>query len=190
MSLDHPAQIRTEETAALCQQGVRIVHASIGKSSMLLSPIHTFLQQPPNTKAVALSLRSELPPFLIWVSLFGLHKPIAESNGAVFAYINAMLFPSVALGPMTAVEAEDVVSCVQAMLELSSMVAPRTHVDLRLKGFALEVGHFHLWGCLHQQAHMHRCTLLRGQPLVRVRLRHGNLTLRKENKTVYAFWSP
>ncbi|KAL3141961.1 hypothetical protein ABBQ32_004607 [Trebouxia sp. C0010 RCD-2024] len=95
-------------------------------------------EQPPNTKAVALSLRSELPPFLIWVSLFGLHKPIAESNGAVFAYINAMLFPSVALGPMTAVEAEDVVSCVQAMLELSSMVAPRTHVDLRLKGFALE----------------------------------------------------
>ena len=42
---------------------------------------------------------------------------------------------------MTAVHAEDVVSCIQAMLELSSMIAPRTHMDLRLKGFVLEVCH-------------------------------------------------
>ena len=42
---------------------------------------------------------------------------------------------------ITAVQAEEVVSCVQALLELSSMIAPRTHMDLRLKGFALEVCH-------------------------------------------------
>ena len=41
----------------------------------------------------------------------------------------------------TAVQAEEVVSGMQAMLELSSMIAPRTHMDLRLKGFALEVCH-------------------------------------------------
>lgn len=38
--------------------------------------------------------------------------------------------------------AEDVVGCVQALLELNSMIAPRAHLELRLKGFALEV-------CLH-----------------------------------------
>lgn len=38
-----------------------------------------------------------------------------------------------------AVHAEDVINCVQAVLELSSMIAPRTYLELRLKGFALEV---------------------------------------------------
>ena len=46
-------------------------------------------------------------------------------------------------------------SCVQAMLELSSMVAPRVHVDLRLKGFALEVCHkdCRVGACMHAGAH-------------------------------------
>ena len=38
-----------------------------------------------------------------------------------------------------AVDAEDMVGCVQALLELSSMIAPRMQVDLRLKGFTLQV---------------------------------------------------
>ncbi|DBA76325.1 TPA: hypothetical protein ACH3X1_010037 [Trebouxia sp. C0004] len=36
------------------------------------------------------------------------------------------------------VHAEDVINCVQAVLELSSMIAPRTYLELRLKGFAIE----------------------------------------------------
>ena len=36
-------------------------------------------------------------------------------------------------------KAEDVIGCMQAVLELSSMIAPRTYLELRLKGFALEV---------------------------------------------------
>ncbi|KAL0043116.1 hypothetical protein WJX79_009720 [Trebouxia sp. C0005] len=36
------------------------------------------------------------------------------------------------------VYAEDVINCVQAVLELSSMIAPRASLELRLKGFALE----------------------------------------------------
>lgn len=48
----------------------------------------------------------------------------------------------------TAVHAEDVVSCVQALLELGSMIAPRTQLDLRLKGFALEVCHNQLGECM------------------------------------------
>ena len=42
---------------------------------------------------------------------------------------------------MLAVPAEDVISCVQAVLELSSMIAPKLYLELRLKGFALAVCH-------------------------------------------------
>lgn len=38
-----------------------------------------------------------------------------------------------------AVDADEVIGCVQAMLELSSMIAARVKVELRLKNFALQV---------------------------------------------------
>ena len=45
---------------------------------------------------------------------------------------------------MLAVPAEDVISCVQAVLELSSMIAPKLNLELRLKDFALAVCH-NIW---------------------------------------------
>ena len=36
-------------------------------------------------------------------------------------------------------DADEVIGCVQAVLELSSMIAARVRVELRLKNFALQV---------------------------------------------------
>lgn len=40
---------------------------------------------------------------------------------------------------LLAVDADAVIGCVQALLELSSMIAPKVKVELRLKNFALQV---------------------------------------------------
>lgn len=80
------------------------------------------------------------------------YKVMPGSKGADHPAVSVVRLPNLAkqsrlpfagsevsLQLMSTVHAEDVVSCVQALLELGSMIAPRTQLDLRLKGFALEI---------------------------------------------------